>query len=76
MKKMKKTFGLIALLVTSSAVLATPALARDRDDCVYNNNYAVYTVRHDDHRDVRDRHDDRGRDVRNVRDVHDRDGRR
>ena len=29
---MRKTIGLIALLVSSAAVLVSPALARDRDD--------------------------------------------
>ena len=34
---MRKTFGWIAMLIASSAVLAVPALANDRNDYRYQN---------------------------------------
>jgi hypothetical protein len=55
---MKKTFGLIALLACSSAVMVSPALANGRDDFNYRNAHTTYVVDRD-----RDRHDnDRDRD--------------
>lgn len=45
---MKKTIGLMALLISSAAVMVPSAMARDRDDEVCN--VPVYTTVH---RDVR-----------------------
>jgi hypothetical protein len=38
-KKMRKTFGLIAMMIVASGVMAVPGLARDRNDSVnrYDN---------------------------------------
>jgi hypothetical protein len=68
---MKKTFGMIALLACSAAVMVSPALANGRDDYNYRNARTTYVVdrghdRRDNDRD-RDRWDN-GRD--NVRYSH------
>jgi hypothetical protein len=68
---MKKTFGLMALMLTAVAAFAQPAAARDRDR---RDDYArktVVVVRHDDRRIAdrnvdRDFHRDFRRDVRYV----------
>lgn len=62
---MKKTIGLVALLISSAAVLVQPALAQDRDD--YRHDVPQYTpVRRDVRPDYRinDRQD--RRDYRRV----------
>ena len=39
---MRKAFGLIALLISSAVLLASPALARDRDDYRYHGGRRSY----------------------------------
>ena len=38
-KKMRKAFGLIALLITAAVLLVSPALAHDRDDYRHHNRW-------------------------------------
>jgi hypothetical protein len=58
---MKKTFGLIALLACSAAVMVSPALANGRDDYNYRNAHTTYVMDrdHDRRDDDRDRDSDR-----------------
>jgi hypothetical protein len=61
---MKRTIGLMALMLTAVAAFAQPAAARDRNDYdrkpvavergrIDYNRRPVVVVRRDDHRDVR-----------------------
>jgi hypothetical protein len=54
---MRKIIAIGSLLLTSVAAVATPALARDRDDVYVNREYQV-------------RADQHGRDLRGVRFEH------
>ena len=68
---MKKTFGLIALLASSAALMVSPALANDRDDHNYRSAHTTYVVDRD--HDRRDNDWDRDSDRRdNQRREHDR----
>jgi hypothetical protein len=74
-KAMKKLLAIGSLLLTSAAVLATPALAADRDDFARPNE-STYQARIDQRRrDDRIERERREYVRRDVRDFHsDRDG--
>jgi hypothetical protein len=62
---MRKIIAIGSLLLTSVAAVATPALARDRDDVYVNREYQVRAEQ--DRRDVRDVRDIRFEHARPVR---------
>ena len=73
---MRKILAIGCLLLTSAAVVTTPARAEVRDDCVrpsdysYRMDYNSRTPVEHERRDVRDVRDRRDNERRDVRDFH------
>jgi hypothetical protein len=65
---MKKTIGMMVLLISAATALVPAALAADRDDWNRDRDDYAYSYKYDAH----DRRPDRDRDYR-ARDRHDRD---
>ena len=66
---MKKLLAIGSLLLTSAAVVATPALAADRYDYARSNDYAYRARTERERREARIERERREHERRDVRDV-------